>query len=325
MTSRKTSVSEVKKSQKITTSGSSESKSYECEVCQSVVGSDDKGIECEICKQWFHITCVDIKEYEYEVLAKHKIGTIHWYCDNCNIKSVQLLRLVFGLQDRLQKVELDLGSLKNETTAKMNKIETNYEAVRDDLKSLSQKIDNGIKQCLDNFEDRAKTIQSETRDEINKINRTMNTKIDRDYMENALTHHTAVLTEETYASKIKDEVDQHLNGMDSQISRVNDKIDEVRRKTVVEQDRENRISNIILYNVEEPQLTTNRDERWKADREFCLELFNKVLKVPITDEDITKFARLGRVDSLQQGKSRPVLIKFRDRILKNMVMESVGN
>ena len=39
-----------------------------------------------------------------------------------------------------------------------------------------------------------------------------------------------MLADETYASKIKkNEVDQHLNGMDSQISRVNTKIDEVRK------------------------------------------------------------------------------------------------
>ena len=42
-----------------------------------------------------------------------------------------------------------------------------------------------------------------------------------------------------------------LNGMDSQISRVNTRIDEV-RKAIIEQDWENIISNLILYNVQEP-------------------------------------------------------------------------
>jgi len=62
---------------------------------------------------------------------------------------------------------------------------------------------------------------------------------------------------------------------------------------------------------------------------FCFELFNKILKVPITEEDIKKFAILGKADlaqqetavSAQQRKARPVLIQFRDRILKNMIME----
>ena len=58
--------------------------------------------------------------------------------------------------------------------------------------------------------------------------------------------------------------------MDSQISRVNTKIEKL-EKTVIEQDRENRISNLILYNVQEPR-AINQDERWKEDREFCLEI-----------------------------------------------------
>jgi len=77
--------------------------------------------------------------------------------------------------------------------------------------------------------------------------------------------------------------------MDSQISIVNDKIDEVRKKTIIEQDRDLHISNIILYNAQEA--TTDRDERWKEDREFCLVLFNKILRVPIVEEDIKRFAR----------------------------------
>ena len=104
---------------------------------------------------------------------------------------------------------------------------------------------------------------------------------------------------------------------------VSTKIDEVRRKTIIEQDRENRISNLILYNVQEPT-SPNQDERWTEDREFCLELFNKVLGVPIREDDIKRFVRLGRVNLVQPGKARPVLIQLRDRILKNTVMKSVS-
>ena len=53
-------------------------------------------------------------------------------------------------------------------------------------------------------------------------------------------------------------------------------------------------------------------------------MFNKVLGVPIREDDIRRFVRLGRANLVQPGKARPVLIQFRDRILKNMVMESVS-
>jgi len=324
MTTRKPSASEVKKnqSQKTRTAGSSEIKNYDCEICDSVVKAEDRGIECEVCKGWFHAVCVDLTDNEYDMLASHKLGTIHWYCATCNVKSVELLRLVFGLQDRIQKTEREIDNVKRETNAKISKIESEYDAVREDLKSLNQKIE-GVKQSWVDSDKEIRTVQHETRNDIENIKKGIENKISKDDMDKALHQHTEMLSDETYTSKIKSEVDQHLNGMDCQLSRVNTKIDEVRRKTIIEQDRENRISNLILYNVQEPT-SPNQDERWKEDREFCLELFNKILKVPIREDDMKRFARLGRANLIQPGKPRPVLIQFRDRILKNMVMESVS-
>ena len=321
MTTRKPSASEIKKnqSQKTRTTGSSETKNYHCEICDAVVKAEDRGIECEVCKGWFHAVCVDLTDNEYDMLASHKLGTIHWYCATCNVKSVELLRLVFGLQDRIQKTEREIDNVKRETNAKISKIESEYDAVREDLKSLNQKIE-GVKQSWVDSDKEIRTVQHETRNDIENIKKGIENKDD---MEKALHQHTEMLSDETYTSKIKSEVDQHLNGMDCQLSRVNTKIDEVRRKTIIEQDRENRISNLILYNVQEPT-SPNQDERWKEDREFCLELFNKILKVPIREDDMKRFARLGRANLIQPGKARPVLIQFRDRILKNMVMESVS-
>ena len=78
MTTKKPSISEVKKPQKII--GSSVTKTYDWEVCESVVKAEDKGIEYEVCKGWFHTGCVDLTDNEYEMLASHKlvpfIGTV---------------------------------------------------------------------------------------------------------------------------------------------------------------------------------------------------------------------------------------------------------
>ena len=103
-----------------------------------------------------------------------------------------------------------------------------YDAVRDDLKTLNQKIEDGIKQCTTDTEKLVTTVQNNTRHEIDKINKNIDTKIDKGVMEAVL----AQRAEKTYASKIKNEVDEHLTGMDSQISKVKDKIDEVRKKNI---------------------------------------------------------------------------------------------
>jgi len=83
MASRKVSLGD-KNLQKAVTEGPIQSKSGECEICQSAVEAEDKRIECEVCKGWYHTTCVDITDNEYEVLATHKMGfgvtllTVHW-------------------------------------------------------------------------------------------------------------------------------------------------------------------------------------------------------------------------------------------------------
>ena len=68
-----------KKPQKARTEGPAHSKNGECGICQSAVEAEDKGIECEVCKGWYHTTCVDITDNEYEVLATHKMGTCLLY------------------------------------------------------------------------------------------------------------------------------------------------------------------------------------------------------------------------------------------------------
>jgi len=136
----------------------------------TVVKAEDKGIECEICKGWSHTGCVDHTDNEYEMLASHKLGTIHWYCTTCNIKSVELLHLVFGPQDRIQKTESEIENMKRETSAKFSTIECTYEAVNEDLKILSQKIE-GVKKCCEDSDKLIGTVQEETRNEIENIKR----------------------------------------------------------------------------------------------------------------------------------------------------------
>ena len=114
-------------------------------------------------------------------------------------------------------------------SAKFSKTESAYEAVNEDLKILSQKIE-GVKKCCEDSDKLIGTVQEETRNEIENIKKWLENKISRKDMEKALNQHTEMLADETYASKMKNEVDQHLNGMDSQISRVNTRIDEVRKK-----------------------------------------------------------------------------------------------
>jgi len=89
-----------------------------------------------------------------------------------------------------------------------------------------------------------------------------------------------------------------------------------------ERDREQRASNIIMYNIAEPA-GASREDKWRSDRQFCMDLFNKVLGVSIVENDMKRFLRLGKSRDSAESP-RPVLVQFRDRVLKNMIMESLS-
>ena len=44
-----------------------------------------------------------------------------WYCDDCNVKSVEMARLVFNMQERMLKSEKETENLRNDTKAKFEK------------------------------------------------------------------------------------------------------------------------------------------------------------------------------------------------------------
>jgi len=62
------------------------------------------------------------------------------HCEKCNVKSVELFTVVFNIQEKMQKSEMELEKMKNETIAKFQKIETDYDAMRQDLRTLNKKL-----------------------------------------------------------------------------------------------------------------------------------------------------------------------------------------
>ena len=81
--------------------------------------------------------------------------------------------------------------------------------MNEDLKILSQKIE-GVKKFCEDSDKLIGKVQHETQNEIENIRKGMKNKINKEDMEKALNQHTEMLADETYASKIKNEVDQHL-------------------------------------------------------------------------------------------------------------------
>jgi len=315
---RKSSSSDTKKQRFKQVGGRSSLKNEECEICNSCVDIDQKGIECEICKHWFHASCVDIEDNEYEVLTNHKKGSIHWYCEKCNVKSVELFTLVFNIQEKMQNSEMELEKMKNDTNAKFQKIETEYDAVRQDLRILNKKIEEGVQKCLDDSDKLVKsthqqtiTLHKDVEIEMNKTKAEVSNKL-KEIFEGQESG--------SWSEIVKREVTSSLNNVSEDIQAVQNTLTETKTQVNEQRDKESRRNNIVIYRI--PESTEARSEdRNKEDVSFCMQLFNNALQAGMTEEDIVNVFRLGR--RTENGDPRPLMVQLGRYTSKNIVMESL--
>ena len=113
-----------------------------------------------------------------------------------------------------------------------------------------------------------------------------------------------------------------FQSMHGSITDAQQTLSEVRREAEEERQRELRACNIIIYNVPEPE-DNNKTEREQTVTDFCLDMFSNLLKVNVSYTDVKKMMRLGKYSSTATA-ARPLLVQFRDRIIKNQIMESLS-
>ena len=97
-------------------------------------------------------------------------------------------------------------------------------------------------------------------------------------------------------------------------------VDETKRISQEEKDRDNRCNNTVIYRLRESNATFP-DDRRKQDLDMCLTLVWDTLGFDCTADDIKKVIRLGQHDRYNTDRNRPVLIEFRQYSTKNQTME----
>ena len=78
--------------------------------------------------------------------------------------------------------------------------------------------------------------------------------------------------------------------------------------------------NIVLYGVEESPLNTSRSKRMQDDLSKCLQVLHN-LDEDIQASSIKDYFRLGKFNSANKSKSRPILIKFLYKSLNEEQLE----
>ena len=271
-----------------------------CKVCKADNDKDDRWIQCDVCANWNHVGCADLDENEYEVLKKGG-RKIKWFCKECDIPHImETLKVLKEIKVKNEKLEKEFSELKTEIANLTKKVNEDIGGIDKKLSAAKTKLDKQMEGMQNDIE---KLVQK---------------KVDAVMQE----------TDKILVKTVEKKVEGHLQAVTNNITAVRDSIGDVKKdvvdvkKDVDEQkEREQRAPNMIIYNIPESTLE-NLQERIEHDQHFCIETFCKVLKVKIDASDIKKTVRLGKRP--ESGGHRPLLIQFRDRIFKNMVMESLS-
>jgi len=303
-----------------------------CKVCGEHETKDakiveDKWVQCEVCEEWSHIQCVGVEEKEFDMLSKaiKKGGKqIHWFCQSCNTSTLDMLKVMKEIKAKNELLEHGLNETKKD-------VERGLAEVRKDVdKGLAEgrkEVSKGLTEVRKEVAIVAKHLQefkAEVYAELKAAEKKME-GIKPDLIEKKIQESMKNVQETEWRDVVAKQVEGQLQKVTSNISAVKETLSKVKQSADEQKDRESRAANIIIYNVAESTSASNED-RISDDYNFCLETFNKVLGVKIVPSDVKRAIRLGKrnADLTLANNIRPLLLQMRDRVLKNMIMESLS-
>ena len=318
---RKGSQSEIKKSER-NKNADIKNINDKCRVCSEKVTVDHKGIECEMCKHWFHSVCEDIEDEEFEVLSRHTKGKIHWYCTVCNDSSVEILRLVKNLQEKVQQTETKIEIITKDFTEKFTQLEHRLQKHSTEVDKQMEKLKAQEDKEFTEVHKICQQLERKFVDE-QKANKAIDFKeIVKEQMEEEMKK-SAHLTEKLVENK--------LVCSQTQIQEMNRKLEETKSNLHEEVDKEARRDNIIIYRMPE-SVSDSSEERKVMDKRFVLKLLTK-MESGVEEGDIKGAFRLGKwipeentqSDSSTQTPSspRPMLVQLNSRTAKNLIMNNL--
>ena len=240
--------------------------------------------------------------------------------------------MVSGLKSRQEKLEETITKLAQDVNKMSNEVNSVKQSVammdksvkgitagqlpEGMLKAIEHSVNSKLRSTVGPLEDELKALK----DQLGTVDTKLETAVEAQLISN-ITKSSELIRKElepSWASVVSREVDSKLGQVSVDVTKVQQTLVEVKSKADEEKERESRSHNIIIYRVSE---VDSREERIKSDKAFCLQLFNEMLELNVQEVDIKSQFRIGRKD--QDHKDRPLLIQFREKALKNRVMETL--
>jgi len=270
-----------------------------CGSCLKAVSDQEAGVLCEICGIWYHCRCHGIGDPLYKVLSQYSTD-LHWFCKVCKAGAEKLLAIVTKMQMKVERLEEEIAQVKNDISTEITKIKTKQQpeleqavkAVGDDLKKLSDRVE----QCEKKIDANGQVLQGNVNLKLSDF-------------------------EKKLENIEKKDSPQWSDIVSKQVQAVQDTFDKTQHMINEQKSKEARVNNVIIYNFLETIAATGTDRKdWMSEeRAECMKLFNDNMNVTVGSDDIKRMLRLGKSEP---GKSRPVLVEFREKSTKNLIMET---
>ena len=112
-----------------------------CNICnKTFTGKTGKVLECERCCAWFCAKCINLRDAEHSVMARHDC---HWFCSACQMPALQAVLNEKLVEDKcrefLRKFEQRLENVEKEMSQKASK--QDLQKLDTKVKSLEEKMD----------------------------------------------------------------------------------------------------------------------------------------------------------------------------------------
>lgn len=293
-----------------------------CGTCSEIFVKDDDAIMCEICCIWFHPKCQDLPEGALELLGK---SNIHWFCMKCDITMSKMIISIANLKEKQEYLENEMKETKEEVKEVKEELKCfkhEMKAMKDDIKKMPINTDD--------YNEVLKKDITSIRSELNEITKvTEEVRIVQNVV-NTLENEIKEMKKEenkieerlrpTWSNVVQREVDNKFQIMNGDLGKVKDTITSVKLEVEEERDKELRSHNLIIYRL--PEVGSTKEEKKQHDREYCLDVFKNKLKIQVREEDFKAIFRLGKPNE-NSAVPRPLMVQFKDRILKNQIMESL--
>lgn len=272
-----------------------------CVSCHKVCNKDN--LHCKMCGESCHPKCAGISDGTFKEIQS--ILNFSWNCDDCvNKFGGDVMGGVIGRIDGLGK---KMNDLECECNSGNHRMDDKFTKMSDTFAGMIEKFDMLDKQVnklmIDN-DTILKNVTSNLGDK--KINDSLSL-LKKDI-------------KSSWSDVVKAEVNRYVSKVDEGMDSLKKEVLKTKEKVELNCEIDDKAHNIIIFRLQETK-ELGYDEFRKIELDNILHILKTVTKEKIEKEDIDNFFRLGKKD----GSTRPLLIKFKTKNTRNMLMDNLSN